>query len=393
MRTRTTISDPLAREVELATYNASMVKTWSKMYGTWCTPQNGCIIDDASKRRTYKQVDHTKWTAKPSYTSWVAYRPSYYGVVCPIVNLTWHCFAFPPLTDVGSYAASQGLALCPDPFASHYDRWMKVKPTMATRTSLSVFLAELRDVKSMFSLLPKRHIKGCSSWKDVRETLRYTNGLHLNYNFGWKPFLADIVNVRKAYNSYEERLYKFMARSRTELRQRVRDTGTVDSTTVLSALNGYKVKKIVKGSYTLTSNFAYTYEVPYSGTALRARAWLDSLGLNVDPATFWQLLPYSFVIDWVVDVSGTLNQFSSDWSEPYLNWIMAGTSVKYNGEVSIQTWDTYWNSSEVYGEAVSGTFSAYRRRLGYPRFTTAISTELDADKIRLMSSLLASRAL
>lgn len=393
MRTRSFIADPQAYSIELATYTPSMVKDWSAMYNAWCSPHRGVIIDDGnSKRRGFKQVDHVKWTAKASTNKVIVQKPGYtwYGTVCPLIDLTWQAFAFPPVPDVGAYGAHSALNSCPDAFTGHYDRWLKVKPTMATRSSMTVFLAELRDIKRMFSLLPKRHLKGIRSWSDVRDLLRYTNDLHLNYNFGWKPFLSDIVNVRKAYQTYEQRLNKFMSRANSEIRQRVRDSGNVD--TVEELRGPIDVRKTVKGSYTLSSHFAYSYEVPYSESELRIRSWLDSVGLSYSPATFWALLPWSFVVDFVVDVGGSLEQYSSDWSEPYIRWIMAGTSVKFTAEFSIDTSHPYYYTSPTYKPAVTGTISAYKRRIGYPAFSLGLQ-DLNADKIRLMSSLLAARTL
>lgn len=389
MRTRSTASDLQVYSIERACYDGSHAKVWSDTKLAWCSPNYGIIADLPSKTREYKPVSHIKWTARPSISTWEAYKNGIYGQDSAILNLTWNTFSFPPLSDVGSYMASVGIASCPNPFISHYDRWMKVKPTMATRANLTVFLAELRDIKRMFSLLPKRHL-GISSWGEVRETLRYSNDLHLNYNFGWKPFFADIINVRKAYASYEERLYRFLNRSSQMLRQRVTDSGSIDSTSSWSGLET-KTRSIIKGAYTLTSNFAYSYDVPYGGLELRIRGWLDSLGLNLDPATLWQLVPWSFVVDWVVDVSGYLEQPSTDWSEPYITWKMAGTSVKYNAQVCIESWHPFWFPTPTPYEAVSGTVHVYKRHLGYPVFHS--DTNLDADKIRLLTSLLVARVL
>jgi hypothetical protein len=41
-------------------------------------------------------------------------------------------------------------------------------------------------------------------------------------------------------------------------------------------------------------------------------AHLDNLGVRLDPAIVWNAIPFSFVVDWVVDVSGFLGSFARD---------------------------------------------------------------------------------
>jgi hypothetical protein len=57
----------------------------------------------------------------------------------------------------------------------------------------------------------------------------------------------------------------------------------------------------------------YKYTLPgLDGRLEQIYAYLDTLGVRLDPAIIWNAIPFSFVIDWIVDVSGFLGSFARD---------------------------------------------------------------------------------
>jgi hypothetical protein len=55
------------------------------------------------------------------------------------------------------------------------------------------------------------------------------------------------------------------------------------------------------------------YSIPEMGEIeLKIRAFLDVLGVRLDPAIIWNAIPFSFVVDWVVDVGSFLRSLSLD---------------------------------------------------------------------------------
>lgn len=292
------------------------------------------------------------------------------------------------------------------PLDGHYARWEKCKPTMATRANMFVFLAELTDIKRMFNVIPRRHLS-IDSWGELRKrlttpiskrglksSLRYANSQHLNYNFGWRPFIADIVAVKRAYESYEKRLYKFLYNANRLVKLHASDDPTGIDTISLVPLYGQTRhwKEVrVTGTAKLTSTFQLLYETPaYSKQELRVRAWLDSVGLNVTPAALWELIPFSFVVDWVYDVGSKLETISSDWIQPWIMLVQSCTSVKL--DLKVQVSYCHGPSSadiRVRLPGVVGKYSAYSRRVAMP-YDSGIR-DLDSDKIRLFASLVAAR--
>lgn len=271
----------------------------------------------------------------------------------------------------------------------YYQRWEKCKPTLATRANMFVFLYELRDIKRMFEVLPGKHFK-LTDWKSV---LKYANGQHLNYNFGWKPFISDIKAVKKAYDSFDARLTKFMREQNLQIKRRWRDT--VDGVYKIYPFGGgawaYDGQAIVTGTVTEASSFHFRYAVPqYAPDELRRRAWLDSFGLNLTAANVWRVIPWSFVVDWFYNVSRILDEHTEDWIVPYIDFIQGCDSLKSELTVSATLTNRNYPNPMDMGKLY---YSHYGRTVPGVPYASGATPSLDADKIRLLASLGASRLL
>lgn len=49
----------------------------------------------------------------------------------------------------------------------------------------------------------------------------------------------------------------------------------------------------------------------FSSLATQAKAYADFFGVNVNPAILWDVIPFSFVLDWFLDVGGWLDSFKT----------------------------------------------------------------------------------
>lgn len=271
---------------------------------------------------------------------------------------------------------------------SPIDLWNKAKPSLSTRANLSVFLYELRDIRRMFNILPPKHFN-LRSWSDV---LKYANGLHLNYNFGWKPFLADVKNTFRGVSTFESRLNKFLQEQDSSIYRHVSKgqvTTAFDESWTLPWNTNFRAR--VAGTITTThsAGFRFSYHSPYDRGELNWRGMLDTLGLHVNPSNIWAVLPWSFVVDWFVDVGGALDTLSSDWSEPSVNIHTAYTSSQwtYEGTLTLIPQGVFSGSPSIVG-TIHGR--EYSRTVGMPRYNL-VTPDLNADKIRLLASLVGSR--
>lgn len=408
------------------------LRPWGLSGNRTCSVLGGSISDVLSSRRfalcagvrrpDMKPCEHTKWTFSPSTSSATLL---YY--TCGTVRTVEVPYPYPD-TDTAIdvvnaaslyYYLGEGMYNDPAPAllnscivtansihdpSSHYARWIKAKPSLASRANMSVFLYELRDIKRMFDLLPKKHFS-LGNWRDI---FSYGNNLHLNWNFGWKPFLKDVENVCKGLRTFETRLYKFLHSENQSLVRHSQDP-------VIEGKNcDFNIFDLVKGGWgatwdgnfysrnrsvwtaTYRSTFHFTYSLPvFSYEELRWRAYLDTLGLAATASNVWAVIPWSFVVDWFVNVGEYLDRFSADWIEPWIIYCQACTSMK----IEVTRYSEIRHLLSYYAgrrppqliEAGRLTYSRYVRSVGLPQTTWTNRGTLDADKIRLLASLVASR--
>lgn len=277
-----------------------------------------------------------------------------------------------------------------DVFAGHYDRWSAIRPTMRTKANMAVFLGELTDIRRMWDVLPRRSLKK-RNWK---EALAWGNGLHLNYNFGWKPFQRDLYNFADAVASFDERLKKFVKNESVFQTLRRGDKDYEGGYSWDDYIDGYW-KRTYKSLLNIQrrSTFQCVYDIPdYSPQELRIRSWADSFGLHVSPANIWALMPWSFVVDWFVDVSGFLGQFDSDYTSPNTTILQACTSLKIKCVIECQvSGPSAWGSPR--GLLYTVGYDFFSRASGAPSFNWDSPLPLSTDKIRLLASLVAGRVL
>jgi hypothetical protein len=207
----------------------------------------------------------------------------------------------------------------------------------------------------------------------VKDILKRLSGAHLETAFGTVPFARDVAQIFGTLASLEYRVAQ-LKRFAGTIQQRHfrrflpiggsqpedRNWKQLSSTTsgwggsilpgdvnyqfdaiggtqpsVRSAVRlNTRMRWIARPVYHATMR--YTYVLPELDTMLD-RLWLfmDALGVRWDPNILWNAIPYSFVVDWVVDVQSFLADYRRD------NWPIQTQihdfchSVKYHGEYAI----------------------------------------------------------
>lgn len=259
---------------------------------------------------------------------------------------------------------------------------------------MAVFLYELRDLTRMFDLLPKRHLTKMRSWSDVRQWLAYGNGLHLNFNFGWKPFVKDLERVFRGMATFDTRLVRFLNQAGKDLIRHATDATDVKYSDVVphpNYPNTWHTIRTIEGQLVHSSTFWYDYVNPYREDEFPMwRAVLDTIGLKANPANVWAVIPWSFVIDWFSGLSSHLDPFTDDWIAPAVNWHDAYASRRFEGT---GRWDCLHVPSGVTCPGPVMRMKMYDRHWSMPRFQASDPGTLDADKIRLLASLVGGRLL
>lgn len=340
-----------------------------------------------------KPVNHVQWSNNLA-TGWVflrlndVYETGYEAPAC----IFW-LNNFYGGVDFGTVQSNSWGQSVPKPDDKFMSLWDKCRPTMATRANLSVFLYELRDIKKMFELLPKKHF----NLRDWKQVFRYVNGQHLNWNFGWKPFISDVRSVMKGLTTFEERLFRFLRNAGANLIKHgaepaISSSGNSSSASIAGnyALLHSHVSWTQSVQYRATFEFRYVMP-PLSYESLRWRAYLDTLGLAANAANIWEIIPWSFVWDWFVDVGSFLDTYSEDWLQPWVYFCQACCSAQkectYNAGLHWKEGTTVYQSVDV----TRVKYKSYARITGLPSSSLAASGALSSDKIRLLTSLVAGR--
>jgi hypothetical protein len=174
--------------------------------------------------------------------------------------------------------------------------------------------------------------------KMLKDIIKRLTGAHLEASFGVVPFFKDLVGMVNELGTLALRIddLKRHANQRQVRHYRrrlpdlsgnptVRDweqltSGTKawvspyasDHPTGRPSIR-YKMQRrwILRPVYHATMRF--NYSLPSMGE-MEEQIWttLDSLGVRLDPSILWNAIPYSFIVDWIADVSGFLQTFARD---------------------------------------------------------------------------------
>lgn len=229
-----------------------------------------------------------------------------------------------------------------DPSAFGAEAWNKYKPKLEA-VNLPLILYELKD-------LPGQLKETSKGFHDVYRALGGRPGnlmaptgvasQFLNYQFGWVPFLKDMLDV---YN-LQHTLKKQMHQNRRDNNKVVRRRGTIYTKNnlvshygptygpeVYPGLPGGMYRDVwypANGRYQIGSSYytlrewdkvsfsgAFKYNIPqlirdddaYHSTMSALRA----LGVRVNPSLIWKAMPWSWLVDWFSNLGDIVDNFQS----------------------------------------------------------------------------------
>jgi hypothetical protein len=290
-------------------------------------------------------------------------------------------------------------------------------PLIKSELSIVNSIIELKDFKSLpktianiwqvAKVIPR-------SLKSLRSLLRGGADGYLQAKFNILPLLSDIAGIRSALSRTERRINDFITRSgRVQKRHYNRPLmefkPTVDTapgailTEVLSSYplaSSYTYERFVTPSPTIFHaeieyNYNYTrYQVEHA----RILALLDALGANLNPAIIWNAIPWSFVVDWVINVSQWLSTQRVGFMDPKINILRYLWSVKRVRSIIVQRKAFAPDYIDGPYKQVSGPVplptvreSAYCRVVGLPSEHSILMSGLNANEFSLAAALVISR--
>jgi hypothetical protein len=126
---------------------------------------------------------------------------------------------------------------------------------------------------------------------------------------------------------------------------------------------------------------------------------LDAFGINLNPATIWRAIPFSFIVDWVINVGRWLDRLKLRNMEPAINIRRYCWSIKRSRRIDCTIGRfsaNYSPNSSVFAPdhsiplpSVSET--SYGRWITLPDRTSIESSSLDSEEFTLGAALLLSR--
>lgn len=226
------------------------------------------------------------------------------------------------------------------------------------------------DVKSVKKLLKKRQIKRAVSrkWKNKTAENRW-----LELQYGWSPLVGDIATA----------LREVLCKSTKPPAPIIK---VVQSTLLDSNKYNTRERDINVDKFFGIYKTACYYTV--NSTGMRAAAqW--NLGNN-PLLTAWELVPYSFVVDWFIPIGNFLSQFSASHGLQFVS----GTSVTY---IKYSANRSYYHNRSAYPNGarfenlISQEYFSVRREvhssspIGFPVFENGLGVKRALNALALIT--------
>lgn len=182
--------------------------------------------------------------------------------------------------------------------------------------SVPVFIRELMDIPSLFQLAAKSFYQ-------------FVGGAYLNYRFGWVQFVRDVRTLVKVTVAIERRIREFQSLVKMGgLRRRVVLESTSYDVNRVDMINGSwshviyadfiqhaTIRKVGHVRWVCSRDFAADLE--QLGAFNRAAREVFDLEM-IDAETLWQMLPWSWLADYFLNIGSFLGaKESSQDFKPY----------------------------------------------------------------------------
>jgi hypothetical protein len=206
--------------------------------------------------------------------------------------------------------------------------WPSIKSLALTLPALAKIVRQnttLRSVSEASNLLPHISVKQVPLWNKVRPLMKTASGSFLAWKFGVAPLLSDF----EAIHRYMPKLVNDVKRHAANDSKRfssfaIASCGYDNSETAPTTINGYVVSVwMTQGRVVQQPEVRYVLVVkpnvtPFMTTFFQ-KADLFMSRFATSPARLaWEKIPFSFVLDWFVDLKGSLDALDKVvQSEPY----------------------------------------------------------------------------
>jgi hypothetical protein len=303
------------------------------------------------------------------------------------------------------------------------DRAMKAMiPQIKENLSLVNSIIELKDFRSLPGLIRRfrqivpfvtRFVKTKKSIPSLIDFLKLPAETYLTYQFAMAPLVRDIMGLYASLADYQSQINDLINRqgklqthhftwkwnefpiSQTELSS---EHGWDQPISTISdpAYVWRQERTVLTEATEFHAELAYNYNyTKFQETHASALRLLDRLGLNFNSQIIWNALPWSFVVDWVLDVSQFLGRYGKIANmEPTINILQYLWSVKRKRfvrvDMVVETASQFVPNHFLPGSRVSypvAIETAFRRQVGLPRDSSLTSSGLSLKEFSLGAAL------
>lgn len=300
-------------------------------------------------------------------------------------------------------------------------------PSFGGDMSIINSVLELRDFKrvatSFWGLVGKAKGPRGIPWWDILvgagkkdSTLQRLSKTLLSYKFGYESLYRDIVSLISCMSGFNQRYSELVRRANTPQQAyfgvNIAGTDTSGSTTeyevghtgysFFTSPRGYSqiIEHPSKGiRYHATLRYRYPLPAELLAAGGRNKALLDRLGVQKNPAIVWNAIPFTFLIDWLVDVGSFLGRLRTDNVRFQFECLDFCHSAKLEKTVTLNLGHNQYYSTVPkhrkggFRKLDQCTVSTYDRRVGLPPSLLAlkVSSGLTPLQVVLGGSLVGAR--
>ncbi len=249
----------------------------------------------------------------------------------------------------------------------------------------------------------------------LRQLFRGTASGYLEAKFNVLSFLSDLSALQKVLVTHQHQISELIARlGQVQVRHFSVDLNEfpltfTDQSDIVRFVppcgSASSIATTVVGRRSVSSNpsrfhveISYNYMLnDFQVANAQLLGLLDSLGVNFNPRIIWNAIPFSFIVDWVVNVGRFLENFSHRNLEPKVNILHYCWSIKRDRSVFVdKTLVDNDNTQPEFGDIQvvpcrTVRETAYRRQTGWPTPSLLSTSGLSATEVSLGAALLITR--
>jgi len=197
----------------------------------------------------------------------------------------------------------------------------QIRPDLTT-ISLPNFLIEIDQIQTLWTMWKYK----LSDAKRLYSTAKFVAGVHLGLVYGARPLDEDLHAITGIVFDLNSKLKAF-----------IDSCGKIFSNQVTIFNETLKVsgtKEVIPGSGHFTNwngtlERRVTAHITWKPQALKAvgdlqtavRVLLDSFGIELNPRILWDAIPFSFVVDWFLDVGSVIGRYRIDAMELPIQYV------------------------------------------------------------------------